>query len=206
MSNICGVSTTDGQILDSKDSISTKLQNGSIDKECICCEEYHELDSLFPERMSYGSMSGDHSGKLCSRVNDDIIKQPKSFYSIFINRWISLLGTILFSCLMFGVEWRYSLVGIGVWCILYFYIGLVSPGLFPGVAEFSCISSMTDIPKKLRSKDMKGEREILIPTNTPHIITESVNVTDESLDYIDRDRYHQAQVRILMDNNIGTIH
>lgn len=62
VSKLCDVSTTDGNKIKPKDSVHTKLQNGCMDKECHACEEYHELDRLFPERMCYGSMEGSHPG------------------------------------------------------------------------------------------------------------------------------------------------
>nr|AKN21479.1 slc12a-5 [Schmidtea mediterranea] len=191
VSHQIGVDTKSGSNSDGfTHSTGSNLENSSLDKEYSSCEE---LDRLFPERISYGATAETNSDNSFPKINKEIIKQPRSFYSIFINRWISLFGTFMFILLMFGVEWTYSLIGIGIWFLLYIYIGYVTPGLFPGVAEFSILSCISHLPSAIRSRNSNQEREMLISKKIPEIVTEPICVTDESLDYIDRGKYHQAQ-------------
>ena len=46
--------------------------------------------------------------------------------------------------IMFLIQWAYALANIGVFIIIYLYIGIMNPGVFPGIAEYSTIDSIKE--------------------------------------------------------------
>lgn len=83
-----------------------------------------------------------------STAEEDSIAQPiapipihsktKNWYSIFCNRWASLLGAIVKVLIMLLVNSYYAIFFIAVVFLIWFYVGTANPAVKPGLAsEFS---------------------------------------------------------------------
>lgn len=126
--------------------------------------------------------------------NTEIHKQPQSWYSLFCNRWISLLGSFICIIVMFSIHWIYSLGEILCFVGIYMYIGRASPGYFPGIAEFN----LYDWIKGGILICIRGGRSLreqyIVPPNTPAVQTFASQLTEDNEDFASRDRYHQSEI------------
>lgn len=126
-------------------------------------------------------------------VNMEITKQPRTWYSLFCNRWLSLFGTVVCIVIMFGTKWTYSLGEVLFAIIIYIYIGQAAPGYFPGIAEFNMYDWIKGgIRRCIRGNSTK--EEIVIAASTPAVTTLAAQLTEENEDFASRERYHQSEV------------
>ncbi|XP_057593811.1 solute carrier family 12 member 8 [Hippopotamus amphibius kiboko] len=130
---------------------------------------------------------------LKSRLQEQDIQRPTSFYTLICNPWVSLLGAVGSLLIMFVIQWVYTLVSMGVAAIVYFYIGWTSPGLHLGLASsFSLCRWMRSllIPsyRSLRSP----QEQIILAPSLARVDMEMTQLTQENADFATRDRYHHS--------------
>ncbi|PVD31876.1 hypothetical protein C0Q70_07300 [Pomacea canaliculata] len=126
--------------------------------------------------------------------NTEITKQPRSWYSVLCNRWLSLIGVILSFVIMFAIQWIYSLIELAVFFIIYFYIGRASPGYFPGIAEFNLYDWLKDCCRFCCGHGGSHEEQIVVAPSTPAVQTLAAQLTEDNEDFANRGRYHQSEV------------
>ncbi|KAK7092153.1 hypothetical protein V1264_009749 [Littorina saxatilis] len=125
--------------------------------------------------------------------NTEITKQPRSWYSILCNRWLSLVGVLICMIIMFAIQWIYALIELAAFFIVYFYIGKASPGYFPGIAEFN----LYDWLKYGCQRCFRGaqqQEQIVVAPSTPAVQTLAAQLTEDNEDFASRGRYHQSEV------------
>ena len=94
-------------------------------------------------------VEGKQSPEAGQTEEQSIERQPRSCYSHFCNRWLSLFGVLMSVCIMFAIKWIYALACLLVTLALFFYFGQANPGLYPGVADFSFYEWVRDGIKNL---------------------------------------------------------
>ncbi|KAM5281423.1 solute carrier family 12 member 8 isoform 2-T2 [Ctenodactylus gundi] len=158
---------------------------------------------------SEGTLGGQLIPELCSQPRahkEDIFpksklqeqgvqRRPSSFYSHVCSPWVSLLGAVGSLLVMFGIQWVYALVNMGVAVLVYFYIGQASPGLHLGSASnfsfFRWVRSLL-IPS-CRSLRSPQEQVVLAPS-LARVDMEMTQLTQENADFAARDRFHHSSV------------
>ncbi|CAL1543723.1 unnamed protein product [Lymnaea stagnalis] len=125
--------------------------------------------------------------------NTEITKQPRSWYAMFCNRWLSLLGCVVCLVIMFTTQWLFALIELLVFFLIYFYIGRASPGYFPGIAEFNFYEWLKELFNKCRCGYVPKEHIIVAP-KTPAVETKAAQLTEDNADFASRERYHQSEV------------
>ncbi|ESO90390.1 hypothetical protein LOTGIDRAFT_123579, partial [Lottia gigantea] len=193
-----------------KSSTGSDITNGSVENI------RHDLDKLFPERMS---QRGQHSHlrrqdsrntisgattpeadfdatkkKLKKAPNTEITKQPRSWYSALCNRWLSLFGTLVCLVLLFMIQWMYALGELTVFFAIYFYIGQASPGYFPGIAEFNFYEWIKECLQSCCRRGPTPPEQIIVAPRTPAVETLAAQLTEDNEDFANRGRYHQSEV------------
>jgi potassium/chloride transporter 8 len=72
-----------------------------------------------------------------SKIDPNEIKCKQNiWYSSLTNRWLILFGAIIKVVIMFLVQWGYALSAFITLIFVWYYIGQVNPGVFPGISEF----------------------------------------------------------------------
>lgn len=66
-----------------------------------------------------------------------------------MNRWLIIVGAIIKIAIMFLVQWGYALSAFITLLFLWYYIGQVNPGVFPGISEFKFYPWITTTALKL---------------------------------------------------------
>ncbi|XP_013418011.1 solute carrier family 12 member 8 isoform X2 [Lingula anatina] len=127
-------------------------------------------------------------------VNTEIHRMPRSYYSIFVNRWLSLIGSIACLVIMFGIQWIYALVTVSVVLVIYIYISKVNPGVFPGIAEFSLLEWIRDGVSHCCRRGPQPAEEIVVTPSTPAVRTFAAQLTEDNDDFANRGRYHQSEI------------
>lgn len=123
----------------------------------------------------------------------NIGRKSASWYSLFLNRWVSFFGFIVKIAMMFFVHWVYALVNLAVVFLVWFYIGRANPGVAPGVtADFRFFTWMQQGIATLCGRKPKGYEEIVVTSMDPHMDTEASQLTEENEDFASRSRYHQT--------------
>lgn len=89
-----------------------------------------------------GEASARHSslGSISPGKRDDIYladEWNQIVNRLLSNKFLSLFGSLIKVILMFLVHWLYSLIIISITIILWFYIGHVNKGVYPGVSQVS---------------------------------------------------------------------
>ncbi|KAJ8012928.1 hypothetical protein DPEC_G00047980 [Dallia pectoralis] len=121
----------------------------------------------------------------------EIQPMPDSFYALFCNHWIALIGAICSLLIMFVIQWVYALANIVVAVILFLYIGKASPGLPIGAAaRFSFFKWIRTTLSYLGRRELHLDQ--IIVTSLPGVGMETRQLTEENLDFASRDRYHQS--------------
>lgn len=123
----------------------------------------------------------------------EITKQPRSWYSVLCNRWLSLFGTILSIIIIFSINWIYTFVEISIAIIIYIYIGQASPGYFPGIAEFNMYDWIKTGFRRCCRRG-KHPEEIIVAPSTPAVHTLAAQLTEDNEDFSNRGRYHQSEI------------
>ncbi|KAL3889646.1 hypothetical protein ACJMK2_001981 [Sinanodonta woodiana] len=132
-------------------------------------------------------------GESKSSPNTEITKQPRSWYSFLCNRWLSLLGAVLCIVIMFGTQWAYALGEMLVALVIYIYIGRANPGYFPGIAEFNFYEWIKfGIQRCCRGHN--SSEQIVVAASTPAVSTLASQLTEDNVDFANRERYHQSEV------------
>jgi potassium/chloride transporter 8 len=81
--------------------------------------------------------SSENSTAHDSKVDPNEIKCKQNvWYSTLTNRWLILFGAIIKIVIMFLVQWGYALSALITLIFVWYYIGQVNPGVFPGISEF----------------------------------------------------------------------
>ncbi|CAG5134925.1 unnamed protein product [Candidula unifasciata] len=125
--------------------------------------------------------------------NTEITEQPRSWYSMLCNRWLSLLGTAICLVILFIIQWIFALIELAIFFLIYFYIGRASPGYFPGIAEFNFYDWIKELIHRCRSGGLPKEHIIVAPS-TPAVDTLAAQLTEDNADFANRGRYHQSEV------------
>jgi potassium/chloride transporter 8 len=127
-------------------------------------------------------------------ASGQITKQPRSWYSVFCNRWLSLIGGLLSFAVMFAIHWIYALVTVVVTIAIYIYIGIVNSGVFPGIAEFSVLQSVVDGVRRCCRRGSPLPEQVIVTSRAPDMHTTSAQLTEDNEDFAGRGRYHQSEV------------
>ncbi|KAK0055545.1 solute carrier family 12 member 8 [Biomphalaria pfeifferi] len=125
--------------------------------------------------------------------NTEIVKQPRSWYSVLCNRWLSLLGCLICLVIMFTTQWLFALIELLVFLVIYIYIGRASPGYFPGIAEFNFYEWLKESCNKCRPGYVPPEH-IIVASKMPDVETLEAQLTEDNADFASRERYHQSEV------------
>ncbi|XP_020841658.1 solute carrier family 12 member 8 isoform X1 [Phascolarctos cinereus] len=150
----------------------------------------HEDQLLGESQQLLGPDRQDSFPKFNSQ-EQDVKRRPVSFYTQLCNPWVSLFGAIGSLTIMFVIQWIYALVDIGVAVILYFYIGQVSPGLYPGAAtNFSLFRWMKSLLIPSFRRLQSSREEIILTPSLARVDMEMTQLTKENADFASRDRYH----------------
>ncbi|XP_064652024.1 solute carrier family 12 member 8-like isoform X2 [Lineus longissimus] len=127
-------------------------------------------------------------------VNVEILRQPRSCYSIFCNRWLSLVGVVACVIIMFAIQWIYALINVAVAIIIYIYIGQTNPGVFPGIADFNLYLWVKNGIQNCCRRGPPPPEQIVVTRNTPAMETMAAQLTEDNEDFAERGRYHQSEV------------
>ncbi|XP_046637935.1 solute carrier family 12 member 8-like [Daphnia pulicaria] len=123
----------------------------------------------------------------------NIGRKSTSWYSLFLNRWVSFFGFLVKIAMMFFVHWVYALVNLAVVFLVWFYIGRANPGVAPGVtADFRFFTWFQQGIAAMCGRKPKGYEEIVVTSVDPHMDTEASQLTEENEDFASRSRYHQT--------------
>ncbi|XP_059168797.1 solute carrier family 12 member 8-like [Physella acuta] len=125
--------------------------------------------------------------------NTEITQQPRSWYAMMCNRWLSLIGCLVCIVIMFTTQWIFALIEILIFFLIYFYIGKASPGYFPGIAEFNFYEWLKELFNRCRRGYVPKEHIIVAP-KTPALQTTASQLTEDNADFASRERYHQSEV------------
>lgn len=182
---------------DKKDDQMTQQRNKSQHKVQQNAAADDKIDAT--ETKSLASEM-DASTTLLGSGNKDsgsqmMMKQKKSIYMIFCNRWISLIGALVTLVAMFGIQWIYALVNIIAVFIVYIYIGQANSGVFPGIAEFSLLKTIGNgIKRCCRLGSQATPEQVVVTRGTPAMETTSAQLTEDNEDFATRGRYHQSEI------------
>ncbi|CAH1776028.1 unnamed protein product [Owenia fusiformis] len=124
----------------------------------------------------------------------EIYHMPRSWYSVFCNRWLSIIGLIGCLVIMFAIQWIYALANIAVAFIVYIYVGKANPGVFPGIAEFNLWQWVKGGVLGCFRRGPPPPEQIVVTPNTPAMNTMAAQLTEENDDFAARGRYHQSEV------------
>ncbi|KAH9492017.1 hypothetical protein Btru_029679 [Bulinus truncatus] len=153
-------------------------------------------------KMESEDAQGNHSEDLTdtSRLlgvkrtpNTEIMQQPRSWYAMLCNRWLSLLGCLVCLVIMFTTQWLFALIELLVFVLIYVYIGRASPGYFPGIAEFNFYEWLKELCNKCRPGYVPTEH-IIVASKMPSVETLEAQLTEDNADFASRERYHQSEV------------
>ncbi|XP_074656364.1 solute carrier family 12 member 8-like isoform X2 [Tubulanus polymorphus] len=186
-------------------------------------DKNNDLDTLFPERVRIdptqpqikrqpsGDSEIDRSGSIDShlddtskllggkegetkkKVNTEIVKLPRSWYSFLCNRWLSIFGMFACFVIMFAIMWIYALATILVTIVIYFYITKTNPGVFPGIADFNLWIWLKERFQNC-CRGPPPPEQIVVTPNTPAMNTMAAQLTEDNDDFAERGRYHQSQL------------
>ncbi|XP_072435675.1 solute carrier family 12 member 8 isoform X1 [Chiloscyllium punctatum] len=141
------------------------------------------------ETKGYGSIERQKSQE------PEIYRMPRSFYSKLCSRWLSLLGAIVSIVIMFVIHWIYALINIAVAFFIYIYIGQMSPGLPPGLANnFNFLHWIRTVYSESRRKGSPHEKQIIVTPSFTTVGMATTQLTEENADFASRDRYHHSSV------------
>uniref|UniRef100_A0A6Q2Y855 Solute carrier family 12 member 8 n=1 Tax=Esox lucius TaxID=8010 RepID=A0A6Q2Y855_ESOLU len=159
------------------------------------------MDSFGTDLAPTGPGVASPTEKRCGDTNSEskseqqtseIQPMPDSFYALFCNHWIALIGALCSILIMFVIQWVYALANIIVAMILFLYIGKASPGLPMGAAaHFSFFrwirTTLSNLGRELHVD------QIVVTPSLPGVGMETRQLTEENLDFASRDRYHHGQ-------------
>jgi hypothetical protein len=100
---------------------------------------------ISPDDNKADSSSGDNESSIDSSIDSTVTSKCDQneikckqdiWYSIVTNRWLILFGAIIKIVIMFCVQWGYALSAVITALFIWYYIGQVNPGVYPGIAEF----------------------------------------------------------------------
>uniref|UniRef100_A0A914XQC2 Amino acid permease/ SLC12A domain-containing protein n=1 Tax=Plectus sambesii TaxID=2011161 RepID=A0A914XQC2_9BILA len=168
-----------------------------------------DLDNLFPERTakpikpepgnpeSEALNAQPHDGQQPIQNNQrlSIIGQPQSWYSLFCNRYVSLVGAIINIFIILLVNFWFAILHFLALAALYVYIGQVCPGVFSGITEFSIPHMIRTVFGKFR--EMRETDEVVVAPLHPGVDTFASRLTDDNTDYAGRKQYHQSRTEQL---------
>ncbi|ESO03662.1 hypothetical protein HELRODRAFT_112074 [Helobdella robusta] len=161
--------------------------------------DYSPVINVYDEKKS-DENSGDPATKSGgSHINSIITSQPKSLYSIFCCRWLSLSGFVMSIVAMFCIQWLFSIVVIVIFMCTYTYIFHANPGAFPGISDFSLSNMILNLIKcifRRRGQPMNDETSTMVittsaPPPTPQTMTSEINESNEDYNY--RNNYHKTE-------------
>ncbi|XP_067842873.1 solute carrier family 12 member 8 [Heptranchias perlo] len=141
------------------------------------------------EARGYGSIERQKSQEA------EIYTMPRSFYSKLCNRWLSFIGAMVSIVIMFVIHWIYALINIAVALFTYFYIGQMSPGLPPGLANnFNFLRWIRTVFSDSRRKGPAHEKQIIVTPSFTTVGMATTQLTEENADFASRDRYHHSSI------------
>uniref|UniRef100_A0A2K6VJE1 AA_permease domain-containing protein n=1 Tax=Onchocerca volvulus TaxID=6282 RepID=A0A2K6VJE1_ONCVO len=143
-------------------------------------------------------------GKLFSEGNsrdlkdeeNSIIGQPHTWYSVFSNRYISLIGAIINILIIFFINFWYALLHFLSLIALYYYIGRVCPSISPGISRFSLSHMFKTAFSTIEINDTARSAQIIATENiakSPEVEMIVTALNEENSDYSDRKRYHHTE-------------
>ncbi|XP_076456683.1 solute carrier family 12 member 8-like [Babylonia areolata] len=159
-----------------------------------------DFDASTKRRLSGGEVSGENLDDTAQLLggkkapNTEITKQPRSWYSVLCNRWLSLFGVLICVVIMFAIQWMYALGELTAFFIIYFYIGKASPGYFPGIAEFNLYDWLKYGCLRCFRRGGPQQEQIVVAPSTPALHTLAAQLTEDNQDFASRGRYHQSEV------------
>ncbi|XP_054723458.1 solute carrier family 12 member 8-like [Uloborus diversus] len=130
------------------------------------------------------------NGKL---IQQEIGSKQKRWYTVFCNRWLSLLGAIIKVVMMFLVHWIYALASIVIVIALWFYIGQVNPGSFRGIAEFRFFPWVKSVFYRCLRCKVSDYDQIIVAPELPEVEVKAAQLTEDNTDYSSRKRYHHSK-------------
>uniref|UniRef100_A0A6Q2YRT8 Solute carrier family 12 member 8 n=1 Tax=Esox lucius TaxID=8010 RepID=A0A6Q2YRT8_ESOLU len=153
------------------------------------------FDVYFCNILFICEISWTDSESKSEQQTSEIQPMPDSFYALFCNHWIALIGALCSILIMFVIQWVYALANIIVAMILFLYIGKASPGLPMGAAAhfsfFRWIRTTLSNLGRYMSQELHVDQIVVTPS-LPGVGMETRQLTEENLDFASRDRYHQS--------------
>ncbi|CAG9533733.1 unnamed protein product [Cercopithifilaria johnstoni] len=150
-------------------------------------EDATNLTKLFPERNLHNLPNEEES-------SSSIISQPRTWYSIFSNRYISLIGAITNILIILFINFWYALLHLLALAALYYYIGRVCPSVSPGISQFSLHHMFKTAFSNIEINNTANFANVIAAKNigiSPEVETTTIN--EENPDYSNRKRYHHAE-------------
>ncbi|XP_076307134.1 solute carrier family 12 member 8 [Tachypleus tridentatus] len=122
----------------------------------------------------------------------EISRKTRAWYSVLCNRWIALIGALVKVVIMFLVQWGYALSVVMAVAVMWFYIGQVNPGIFPGVAQFRLLPWLKNLFLRCIGQNPPDYDQIVVTPMHPGMEVMAAQLTEENKDYAARERYHQS--------------
>uniref|UniRef100_A0A0R3S2F0 Solute carrier family 12 member 9 n=1 Tax=Elaeophora elaphi TaxID=1147741 RepID=A0A0R3S2F0_9BILA len=162
-----------------------QLKDGTDNRE----EAATDLRKLFPERSSR-ELPNEEEG------SGSIISQPHTWYSIFSNRYISLIGAITNIIIILFINLWYALLHLLALAALYYYIGRVCPSVSPGISQFSLPHMFKTAFSNIEAMNTIHFTQVVTAENidnSPDVETTVTTLNEENPDYSNRKRYHYTE-------------
>ncbi|XP_054162328.1 solute carrier family 12 member 8-like [Oppia nitens] len=154
-------------------------------------ELLHDQSGTSSADESYDSTDSSMAHEL--KVDPNEIKGKQNiWYSCLINRWIIIFGAIIKVVIMFLVQWGYALSSFIALLLLWYYMGAVNPGLFPGITEFKIYPWIKSIVLKCFGIKVVEYDQMVVPTGAPNMQLQSDRLTQANTDFMSREPYHQS--------------
>ena len=132
-----------GQTSSHSSSRTSSADHSPIDPK----DRYQDPSSSADESYESSDSSLAHD---ISKVDPNEVKCKQNlWYSRLMNRWLIIVGAIIKIAIMFLVQWGYALSAFITLLFLWYYIGQVNPGVFPGISEFKFYPWITTTALKL---------------------------------------------------------
>ncbi|CAG2170003.1 unnamed protein product [Oppiella nova] len=135
---------------------------------------------------------------------NEIKSKQNVWYSCLINRWIIIMGAIIKVVIMFLVQWGYALSAFITLTFLWYYMGAVNPGLFPGISEFRAYPWIKSRVLICFGKKVAEYDQMVVPTGAPNMHFQSDQLTKHNTDFSAREPYHQSSTSQYKTSNILT--
>ncbi|KAL3993804.1 Amino acid permease family protein [Acanthocheilonema viteae] len=152
-------------------------------------EDVTDLGKLFPERNLHNLPTKEESSTFISG-------ESHTWYSVFSNRYISLVGAITNILIILFINFWYALLHLLALAALYYYIGRICPSVSPGISQFSFPHMFKTAFSNFETTNAANFTRIIATKNiasSPEIETAVATLNEENPDYSNRKRYHHAE-------------